>query len=150
MYTSPLERAFETAEAIAGCHGITPVALDDLGEMRIGSWEGRTFEELSPEEDWRRFNASRSLVRPPDGELIIETQMRMVRQLHHLRPRHEGQMVVAVSHGDPLRAAVAYCLGIPLDALLRFEIGLASVNVVEMGEDWARVLCVNETGDVPL
>jgi ribonuclease H / adenosylcobalamin/alpha-ribazole phosphatase len=149
VYSSPLERALETAGEIAKHHDTSPVALDDLGEVRSGSWEGRSFAELESEDEWRRYNRVRSLARPPGGELMIETQLRMVRQLEALARRHGGEMVAAVSHGDPLRAAVAYYLGIPLDKLLSFEIGVASVSVVELGET-SRVLCVNEIGDVPL
>ncbi len=150
VYTSPLERALETAEAIASCHGMTPIPLDDLGEMRIGSWEGRNFQELDRDPEWRRFNVVRTLVRPPGGELMLETQARMVRRLLSLRSDHDSGTVVTVSHADPLRAVVAYFLGISLDAVLRFEIGLTSVTVLEMGKEHARILCVNETGEVPL
>src|SRR5688572_27882304 len=81
VYTSPLERAVETAEPIASSHGLTPHVVDDFGEMRFGEWEGLTFEELDRREDWRQFNTVRSRMRAPGGEMMIETQTRMVRQI---------------------------------------------------------------------
>lgn len=150
IYTSPLERALETAEAIARPHELDPTPLEDLGEVHLGAWEGRPIAELDPEDHWRRYNAFRSGVRIPGGELMIEVQQRMVRSLTALAERHRDQLVAIVSHGDPLRCTVAWFLGIPVDFLLRFEISPASVSVLEMG-DWApRVMSINHTVEGPL
>ena len=55
-----------------------------------------------------------------------------------------------MSHADPIRAALAYFLGMPLDLLLRLEISPASVSVLQL-DDWGpKVLCVNEIGEIPL
>lgn len=116
----------------------------------MGDWEGRTISELDEREDWRRFNAFRSGVRAPGGEFLIEAQTRMVKQLDGLRQRHPAELIAVVSHADPLRAALAHFLAVPLDLMLRFEISPASVSVVESGEWAPRILCVNETGDIPL
>ncbi len=150
MYTSPLERAVETADVIARRHGLVPKMAEDLGEVRLGDWEGLAFEELDKREDWRRYNTYRSGTRPPGGELMIEIQNRMVRQAECLCRRHPRETVALVSHGDPLRALLAHYLGIPLDLLLRFEVYPASVSVVEAGEWTARVLSLNDTGEIPL
>ena len=72
-----------------------------------------------------------------------------MRCLERLSAQHEGETVAVVSHADPLRAVLAYYMGIPLDLMLRFEIGPSSVSVVEMGET-PRVLCVNHQGDLPV
>lgn len=119
--------------------------LDDLGEMRFGQWEGRTFEELEQDSLWRQFNTERSTVRPPGGELMIETQARMVRAIAGLREHHPDETLVIVSHADPLRALVAHCMGIPLDLLLRFEISPAAITVL----DFPVIRCLNYTGKVP-
>jgi probable phosphoglycerate mutase len=150
VYTSPLERAVETAEPIAQCHGLNPQLQQQFGEFRFGEWEGKTIEELDGDSEWRRFNAHRSEVRAPGGELILETQARMVAQLRCVREAHPDEAVVVVSHGDPLRAVVAHYMGIPLDLLLRFEISPASVTVIKSGDWDSRVMCVNETGEIPL
>jgi len=122
----------------------------------MGDWEGKAIRDLDQRKDWRRFNAFRSGVRAPgisgcrSGELMIEAQARMVRQLDCLRERHPGECIAIVSHADPLRALLAHFLGIAIDLMLRFEISPASVSVVESGEWGPRILCVNETGDIPL
>jgi broad specificity phosphatase PhoE len=150
VYTSPLERALETAAAVARRHGLVPCPLDDLGEMRLGAWEGKSFAELDHLEHFKRFNAYRSTVRAPGGELMLETQTRMVARLAALAHQHPGETIAVVSHGDPLRAVVAHHLGIPLDHLLRFEISPASVSILEAAEWSSRILCLNHTGELPL
>ena len=72
--------------------------------------------------------------------------MRVVRKLHELAGRHRDQTVAVVSHGDPLRLAIAYFMGIAIDMLLRFEIHPASLSVLALDEDGAKVLCVNDRG----
>src|SRR5689334_11122571 len=93
VYTSPLERAIETAEPIARSRGLAPLVLDDLGEMRVGEWEGKTFAELDGREEWQRFNRQRSSVRPPGGESMMETQLRMLGQLECLTGRHRDRQI---------------------------------------------------------
>jgi probable phosphoglycerate mutase len=149
VYTSPLERAVETAGAIAERHGLEIQQVVELGEFHAGEWEGLTLAELDQRDDWHRFNQFRSGTRAPGGELMIETQARMIRQLTCIAARHREELVAIVSHGDPLRAVVAYYLGIPLDFMLRFEIDPASVSVVQVAEWGARVLCVNHKDAVP-
>jgi probable phosphoglycerate mutase len=150
IYTSPLERAIETAEPLARRHGLTPQRVEQLGEIRFGEWEGLTMEELERREDWRLYNSFRSGASPPGGEYMLETQARMVRQLECLRARHAGETVAVVSHGDPLRGYVAHCLGVPLDLMLRFDISPGSISVVEAAEWGARVVRLNDTGDLPI
>jgi len=150
IYTSPLERTRETANAIAQPHGITPQPMEEFGEVRQGEWEGESIAALDGLEEWRRYNTFRSGVRTPGGELMIETQNRMVGALLALANRHRDEMAAVISHGDPLRCAVAYFLGIPIDLLLRFEISPASVTVLEIGSWGPRLLCLNHTGEGPL
>ena len=134
VYTSPLERAVETAEAIARQHALASRKLEELGEFHMGEWQGWNMTDLESREDWRRFNSFRSGTRAPGGELIVETQTRMVRQLECLARQHPAETVAVVSHGDPLRAALAYFLGIPLDFLGRFEINPGSLSILQLNE----------------
>jgi broad specificity phosphatase PhoE len=117
--------------------------------VRAGSFEGETLADLDRREDWKRFNVFRGGTRAPGGELMIETQARMVRRIDALRQPHDGQVVALVSHADPLRAAIAHFLGISIDMLLRFEISPASVSVLELSDWGARVWCLNRTGEIP-
>jgi probable phosphoglycerate mutase len=150
VYSSPLERAVETAEPIAASHGAALIEVGELGEIHYGDWEGKTMEELDRMDEWRRYNTVRSLVRPPGGEMMIEVQARMADQVDCLMSRHPDDTVAVVSHGDPVRATLAYHLHIPIDAMLRFEIGFASTSILELNPWAARVLCINHQGDLPI
>jgi ribonuclease H / adenosylcobalamin/alpha-ribazole phosphatase len=140
-----LERANETALAIAKPHQLEPRRDEELGEVRFGEWEGLAIADLEKLEDFRRYNLFRSGTRPPGGELMSEVQNRMVRELVRLAGHHAGETVALVSHGDPIRALLAWSLGIPLDLLLRFEVGTASVSIVEIAEWGPRVMSLNVT-----
>lgn len=148
IYTSPLERAVETAEPIAMHHKLELQRSNEIGELDPGSWTGEEFHELHHREDWRRFNTLRSLSKPPGGESMLEVQRRMVGKLEQIRQKHAEEFVAMVSHADPIRALLTYLLGIPLDLGLRMEISPASVSVVELTEWSVRVMCVNRTGEV--
>jgi len=147
VYSSPLERARQTAAPLAAAHGVGVEVLDGVGEIDFGEWTGRTFVELDGGAAWRRFNSFRSGTRVPGGELIAEVQARAVAALDTLRERHPDAMVAVVSHGDVIRAALAYYLGTPLDLMQRLEIDPASVSTVVLDADGVRVVRLNDTGD---
>jgi probable phosphoglycerate mutase len=150
IYSSPLERAIETADAIARPHGLVPFIRQDLGEWRVGAWEGRTFESLNGDPGWRTFNTARSMACPPGGERMVEVQSRMVREGDEIRSRHPDETVAIVSHADPLRSLVSYYLGSSIDMMQRFEISPASVTVIRFGSEHPSLLCLNHTGDLRL
>jgi broad specificity phosphatase PhoE len=137
----------ETAQALAQMHHLTPIVKGGLGEVRVGKWEGRSFESLSVDPRWQRFNNVRTTEFPPDGERMIEVQARMARESEEIRMRHPDETVALVSHGDPLRSLVAYYLGIPIDLIQRFEINLASVTTIRFDDDRPVLLGLNDTGE---
>jgi broad specificity phosphatase PhoE len=112
----------------------------------MGEWTGVSFDQLNTHTEWRRFNTVRSLTRIPGGELMLETQARMVGELENLRCRHSGQVVAVVSHGDVIKGVVAHMIGTPLDLMQRIEISPASVSVVGLGEHGPYVQRINDTG----
>src|SRR3954469_13786561 len=78
IYTSPLERATATAQAIAA-HQSAPVAEDtDLLEIDFGEWTGLTFGELDRVPGWHAFNRQRSSAIVPGGEACALVQERIV------------------------------------------------------------------------
>lgn len=150
IYTSPLERAVETAEAIGMPHGAIPRIQEALGEFRFGEWEGRTFENLSRDPLWRQFNVTRSTVQAPGGELMTDVQTRMSSEIENLRRRHEGGTILLVSHADPLRSVIAHYLGLTLDSILRFEITPASLSILRFFGNCPSILCLNRIQEVLL
>jgi broad specificity phosphatase PhoE len=143
VYSSPLERATETAWAIADGAGREVVVDARLTELDFGHWTGQALDALQPSDDWRHFNSFRSGTRPPSGELMLEAQARIVGALLDLRGTHDGELVAVVSHADVIRAALSHFLGMPLDLASRLEIAPASVSAIEVHAWGARVLRIN-------
>ena len=145
IYSSPQPRARETAEFLGELLGDKVVIAPELDEIDYGEWSGRTFEELRCIDHWRDFNSVRSCTRIPGGELMIEVQARMLGLMESLCRRHPAMTVALVSHADVIRGALAHCLGMPLDLVLRLEISPASTSMVVMDQSGPRVLCINNT-----
>ena len=145
VYSSPLQRAQDTAAILAQALSL-PLQTDaDLREVDFGNWTDRPVEDLAADPVWPAFNQQRTTTRIPGGELMLEVQARAVSGLMRLAARHHGQTVVAVSHADVIRSIVAGCLGCSLDAMLRITIDPASLTELCLGEHPPAVLRVNDT-----
>jgi len=149
LYASPLTRTQETARAIADRVGIEPVTAPEIVEVDFGAWTGANLDDLRLQDGWKQFNAFRSGARAPGGELMPEIQLRIVNFMLELCTRHPAQTVALVSHGDVIKSAIAYFLGVPLDLFHRIEISPASISVVQIAEYGPWVLGVNSTGELP-
>lgn len=143
LYSSPRERARDTAAPIAARLGVDVEIAPELDEIEVGDWTNRSFAELDELEPWRRFNLFRSGTCCPNGESMLDVQARFVRLVERLSARHAEDRVALVSHGDVIRAALAHYLGIHLDLFQRLEIGPASVSIVRVGPYAPEVLLVN-------
>jgi broad specificity phosphatase PhoE len=140
VYSSPLERAMETAAPLARDRNIVAVPWELLSEVDFGDWTGMTFDELDRVPGWRRFNKARSTAPVPGGETALEVQARMVAAVEWLTARHRGQTIAVVSHADVIRAAVLHYTGVPLDRYTSIDINPASVTAVQFDGDVPRVL----------
>jgi probable phosphoglycerate mutase len=150
IYSSPVDRTRQTAEALASRLGLPVHLNDNLAEIDFGAWTGATLAELRAQEPWKRWSAFRSGSGAPAGERMLAVQARIVAEMLALRERHAGEVVALVSHGDVIKAALAYWLGVPLDLFQRIEISLASVSVVRLAEYGPWVLAVNGTPEIVL
>jgi probable phosphomutase (TIGR03848 family) len=148
IYSSPLERAVETALPVARSLGLELVIWEDFSEINFGEWTGCTFEELARIPRFEQFNTFRSFTRIPGGEWMPEAQMRMISGIEKLCLLHAGRTVAIVSHADMIKAVLAYYAGIHLDLFQRIEISPASVNIVEIYNETARILLLNHTGEI--
>ena len=148
VYASPLERTRETAAPIARAVGVRARISRGLLECDFGSWTGRKLADLMKLPEWRTVQTAPSVFRFPDGESFIEMQTRIVGAVDKLRIAHPGQTVVAVSHADPIKAAVAHAMGTHLDLFQRIVVSPCSVSAILYSADGPVVLAVNSTGDL--
>jgi broad specificity phosphatase PhoE len=145
IYSSPLERAQETAVPIARLANVEVTLRERLGEVRWGEWTGAKFNELEHLPEWKQFQSFRSAIRIPNGETMVEVQARVTAEMLEIEKLHEGSTVAIVTHGDVIRCALAHFAGIPLDLSLRLQIDAASVSIIELGEWGPRISRVNAT-----
>jgi probable phosphoglycerate mutase len=146
IYTSPLERARETAAPIGTTRGLKPTVDRGLLECDFGEWTGGELKKLAKQPEWRTVQSYPSGFRFPGGESFVEMQDRMVGAVDRLTARHRGGVIVCVSHADPIKAAVAHALGTHLDLFQRIVISTCSVTAVAYGTGGPIVLTVNSTG----
>jgi len=143
VYASPLERTKETAAPIAAALKQRVKAERGLLECDFGAWTGKKLKDLMRKPEWRTVQRYPSGFRFPDGESFAEMQQRIVSTLQRLAVAHRGRTVVAVSHADPIKAAVAHALGTHLDLFQRIVISPCSVTAILYGTDGPVVLTVN-------
>ena len=148
VYASPLERTRETAAPIARASG-TRVRIDrGLLECDFGDWTGGELKKLSKLPEWRTVQRWPSGFRFPGGESFTEMQARITSALQRLVKRHCGERIVAVSHADPIKAAVADAVGTHLDLFQRIVVSPCSVTAIAYGEAGPMVLAVNSLGSL--
>lgn len=144
IYASPLERAQETAGIVGRRLSLPVGVLDDLSELDFGEWTGLTFDEVRKDPRWPDWAAHRSLSCIPGGETMRAVQRRVVEALMEMRAAHPDDGVVVVSHGDVIRAALVFALGMPLDFYARIEVATASLSTVRIDTGGIRVIAINE------
>jgi 2,3-bisphosphoglycerate-dependent phosphoglycerate mutase len=123
VYSSPLRRAAESAALLAAGLDLELHPHEALREVDVGSWSGLTVPEVEARfpDGYRRWIEWRSSGWD-DGETYEELGRRVVRGLREIAELHRDAQVLAVTHGGPIRSAVAAALGLPLDEV-REQVG---------------------------
>ncbi len=149
VYSSPLERAVETAQVVAACHHLPVEIRYGLGEGQSGEWTGRLIKELQDSEAWKAIQNRPVGVKVGGGESIDEVQERIVREVEAIRRLHPDGVVAIVSHADPLKALIAHYLCWDLNQFQRIAISPASASILLVDDENAQLLLLNHTGELP-
>ena len=145
LQTSPVQRARETADAIAGRKDQLDVAIEPaLEELDFGEWSGRAFAELDDDPRWTTWNRARGAAVAPEGESMADAQGRAWAHVERTAAARPDQTIAMVSHCDIIRAVIARVLGLSLDYIQRFDVEPASISRIVVGPWGARVISVNE------
>jgi probable phosphoglycerate mutase len=144
LYSSPLERALETADPIAKAVGLKIIQEPGLLESDIGKWQGQSIRRLAITKYWRIVQQAPSRAGHPGGESFLQTQTRIVATLDKICKNHKPrEMIACVFHADPIKLAVAHYLGLPLDHFQRLACDTASVTLLAIGESGAHLIWLN-------
>ena len=127
VVSSPLQRALTTANAF----GVEPRLDERWIELDYGELDGRTLAEV-PEETWSRWREDSSFA-PPGGESLDALGVRVRDACEELAPVAAAGVVVVVSHVSPIKAALAWALGVTDAIAWRMYVEDAGVSRIDIG-----------------
>lgn len=144
IYSSPLERAMETATPLAKALNLESIPRPGFLETDYGEWQGETLKSLRRLKLWRTVQNAPSLARFPGGESFAECQHRVCREIEYICSQHDAKdMIACVFHADPIKLAVAYYIGLPLDHFQRLSCAPASITTLLIGEAGSHLVNLN-------
>jgi probable phosphoglycerate mutase len=148
LFSSPLQRAYDTAAAAAKALGLDVTVDDDLIETDFGDWEGLTFAEAAERDpDLHRRWLRDTSAAPPAGESFDQVLDRVLRARERIIAAHQGATVLVVSHVTPIKMLLRLALDAGPGILYRLHLDLASLSIAEFYSDAASsVRLVNQTG----
>ena len=145
LYTSPLERCIETAEAVHKYHQhLTLNTLEEIKEINFGDWQGMSLSDLRKRKLWDVVQHTPSRAVFPSGESFAEAQFRAVRAVERVVKTHPAQLIAIFSHSDVIKLVMAHYLGMHLDTFQRIEISPASISTVQLGHASPYVVGIND------
>jgi probable phosphoglycerate mutase len=149
IYSSPLERTMETAEAIRQHHPqLTIVTNTEIGEVQYGDWQGQAVAALTKRKMWHVIQEYPSRASFPNGETMRAVQTRAVNAIETLAATHPRQLVAVVSHADLIKMVMAHYLGTHLDNFQRIVIAPASISSLSLGYGRPYVGSMNDTAHI--
>jgi broad specificity phosphatase PhoE len=151
VISSPLLRAVQTAEIIAGAFD-TEIARDPrLADFRVGKWEGMSYDDVERSPEYQRFVADPLAEKIPGGEDLKQIRDRAVNAVEQaLRDSPAGENLAIVTHAGIVRVVLAHYLGSPLAQYHRLRVSPGSVSILSFGpgRDAPRVLATNWRGQL--
>ena len=151
VWSSPLERARETAAIIAAPHRLAVQESEAFKEMGFGEWEGLTRDEVRARfpDAHRAWAETPAEARWPGAETLAAVRARALQGLQALRAAHAGQTIAVVSHGITGRILILEALGIGLDRLWTFHLSSTGISELEFREDWTTLHRMNSLIHLP-
>jgi probable phosphoglycerate mutase len=133
IYSSPLTRAFQTAQQIARFHPLEVRPLDGLIDMSFGSWEGRSLREVEERDEahFRQWREQPHLVKIPGGETLDEVRARAVAALGEAIGEHPEKTIVLVSHRVINKVLLCSILGLDNSHFWQIAQGTTAINLIQ-------------------
>ncbi len=145
VYSSPLRRACQTAEAIAGLHRLAVGVVEDLAEVDVGRWEGMTWAEvqdLYPNE-YQAFTTDAGIHPYHGGESLENVRARSVPALNGLLEENAGRTIAVVAHNVVNRVYLAHLMEIPLSQYRNIPQDNCGVNVLRHQDGRTQIVTIN-------
>lgn len=147
IYSSPLSRALETAQAVSAYHPVAITVLNELKEMDVGETDGIYYPDLETKypDFFRLWTADAALARFPGGETLPALQDRAWRAIQRIISSNHNDSVVVASHFFVLRTILCKVMDISLSDFRKLNISVASVSKVEFLGNKAKLVYFNDT-----
>jgi broad specificity phosphatase PhoE len=145
IYSSPQQRARETAEPVALARGMRVNILEEFDEIDIGRWQGLTFEQIEAADAarWQAWVHCRSTAQAPGGETFLHARDRAMKGVRRVSSELPEGTALVLSHGDVIKAIVATQLKMSLDDLETFDVACTSITVLDIGDAWSKLQQLN-------
>ena len=148
IYSSPLSRAYQTAETIAGRHGLEVIKTEEMSEISHGSWEGMRLEAVidAHGELYDTWLNSPHKAKMPGGEDLNDVRERAVRKLMEIvEMTPDGSTALIVGHDATNKVILCYALGLDNSHFWQIKQGNASISVLEYEDGLFRLMLLNDT-----
>ncbi len=153
LYSSPLRRAWDTAEIIGRALNLRPIPHEGLREINFGRVDGLSIEEFRaafPEHFAQWQDKSDLSFVWPGGERRADFFWRVGRAAEEIAVRHPNETVVVVAHGGTLRGILAHFLPAEFGDWWSYELGNCTLTRVEVDSSRARLLVLNDDAHLDL
>lgn len=131
IFSSPLERAVETATPLSIALSLFIQTRKELMDTDVGEWAGLSLTRLTRTKQWKKLQENVSQFQFPKGETIQVVQDRVIRVLQRISATYQKEMVAVVSHADPIRLAAVYYLQTPMSGFQKIIILPGSVTIIQ-------------------
>lgn len=149
IYSSNLKRTIDTAQAIGEKLGLRPEPVPELREIDLGSWEGKTPQEISADknisffEEWKKDPAR---MRAPGGENLKDVESRVIPKFDELKKKNAGaDAIIIVSHGGSIGVILSHLLRMDLNEALKIRQDNTALNLIEVKGEEEFILVQNDT-----
>lgn len=144
IYSSPLDRAMETAQPLAKIKDLPITTCENLSEINFGDWQGKTIKQLRRLKLWKTVQKNPSQMQFPNGESFKDAQQRLVNCIDEIAGNHESEDLIACfSHSDSIRLLVSHYLDMPMDSFQKINISTASITSLKITEEHVSLPFIN-------
>ena len=147
LYASDLQRAWQTAQAIAAITGLAAKPEPRFREMSFGAWEGLTYGDIERRDAraLRAWQQAPHQVSPPGGETLAQVVQRVREAVGALVLKHQGHTVALVAHGGPIQVLLCLALGLSPRSHWQLMIEPGSISELRIYAQGAILARLNDT-----
>ncbi|WP_129597115.1 histidine phosphatase family protein [Anaerophilus nitritogenes] len=147
IYSSNLDRAYETALTLGEKVGIPVSKIDDLREMSFGDWEGLTMNEIQKtyESHYTVWRDQPHQAQIPGGETLVDVQKRALEAVHDIIKENEGKNIVIVSHGVAIKSILLGIMDIDLSNFYKISLDNTCINIIDFKDYGPVLVSLNDT-----